>query len=55
MINHLMLILRNKGYSYFNHLFTRFVLKCELNLPSVDVSSLPQVFDLSHIHCIISS
>ena len=30
----------------FDHLFTRFVLKCELNLPSVDVSSLPQVLDI---------
>ena len=31
-----------------HHLCNRFVLKCELNLPSVDVSSLPQVLNVPH-------
>ena len=32
-----------------HHLCNRFVLKCELNLPSVDVSSLPQVLNVPHL------
>ena len=35
------------GISMISVSHTRFVLKCELNLPSVDVSSLPQVLNWS--------